>query len=392
MDVSDGLAGDLAKMMRASGVSRDRGPRENPALACGAKARHRRSVAARPAGDRRRRLRDSLHRGSRPPLDSFRKEADRVGVPLAAIGQVVPGGALPTFRLAASGKALRCRFIHAFLKARRRPQATASPNATPSCWPIAQALGGANPAIVVVARRLGRPDARADNKQFATVPVSLSHLGLALGTHSGRDADAADGAADGYIVGGCVGVLAGCMAAFGIASTSFLIFCFGDLRGRVLLVLRPELPLRRHRHGLGRLPAPRHRLGHERRHRGRNRRAPDGDLDTGHDRRPAICRRVHRAGRAGADRDRGRIVPARAAGRRHSQSWAAGALYGRSSRSRASSSRWSSGLVSYGADELPDDGRAARDDRLRPAGRQPRRSGSSGTSSPCSPRASLPGG
>jgi thiamine-monophosphate kinase len=41
-----------------------------------------------------------------PPaaLDSLRKEADRVGIPLAAIGQVVPGEALPTFRLGRTGK------------------------------------------------------------------------------------------------------------------------------------------------------------------------------------------------------------------------------------------------------------------------------------------------
>ena len=35
-------------------------------------------------------------------LDSFRKEADSVGIPFAAIGQVVPGDELPAFRLGAS--------------------------------------------------------------------------------------------------------------------------------------------------------------------------------------------------------------------------------------------------------------------------------------------------
>jgi len=90
----------------------------------------------------------------------------------------------------------------------------------------AQALGGANPAIVVslggiVGQML------ADNKQFATVPVSLSHLGLALGTIPAAILMRRAGRRTGYVIGGSIGVLAGCMAAFGIASTSFLIFCLG---------------------------------------------------------------------------------------------------------------------------------------------------------------------
>ncbi len=90
----------------------------------------------------------------------------------------------------------------------------------------AQALGGANPAIVVslggiVGQML------ADNKQFATVPVSLSHLGLALGTIPAAMLMRRAGRRTGYVIGGSIGVLAGCMAAFGIASTSFLIFCLG---------------------------------------------------------------------------------------------------------------------------------------------------------------------
>ncbi len=103
MDVSDGLAGDLAKMMRASGVSAtvDLGkiPLSPPA---------QKLVTADPS------LLDRLVTGGDDyeilctvaphALDSFRKEADRVGVPLAAIGQVVPGGALPTFRLGRVGK------------------------------------------------------------------------------------------------------------------------------------------------------------------------------------------------------------------------------------------------------------------------------------------------
>ena len=94
---------------------------------------------------------------------------------------------------------------------------------------IAQALGGANPAIVVsLGGLVGQM--LADNKQFATVPVSLSHLGLALGTIPAAMLMKRMGRRTGYIVGGCVGVLAGCMAAFGIASTSFLMFCFATFR------------------------------------------------------------------------------------------------------------------------------------------------------------------
>jgi MFS family permease len=89
---------------------------------------------------------------------------------------------------------------------------------------VAQALGGANPAIVVsLGGLVGQM--LADNKQLATVPVSLSHLGLALGTIPAAMLMKRAGRRTGYVIGGCVGVLAGCMAAFGIASTSFLIFC-----------------------------------------------------------------------------------------------------------------------------------------------------------------------
>lgn len=91
---------------------------------------------------------------------------------------------------------------------------------------VAQALGGANPAIVVsLGGMVGQM--LAENKQFATVPVSLSHLGLALGTIPAAMLMKRAGRRTGYVIGGSIGVLAGCMAAFGIASTSFLIFCLG---------------------------------------------------------------------------------------------------------------------------------------------------------------------
>ena len=98
MDVSDGLAGDLAKMMRASGAS---------AVV---------ELAQVPVSNAARKLVDVdvalLHRMvtggddyeilcTVPPtrLDMLRKEADRVGIPIAVIGQVVPGDDRPVFRL-----------------------------------------------------------------------------------------------------------------------------------------------------------------------------------------------------------------------------------------------------------------------------------------------------
>ncbi len=226
MDVSDGLAGDLAKMMRASGASAVVELAQVPV-----------STAARKLVDV-----DGGFAATRivtggddyeilctvPPtrLDSFRKEADRVGIPIAVIGQVVPGDDMPVFRLGEVRKTVRCRFIRAFLTAPRPYPGDRLAKRNALVLACAQALGGANPAIVVslggiVGQML------ADNKQFATVPVSLSHLGLALGTIPAAMLMRRAGRRTGYVIGGSIGVLAGCMAAFGIASTSFLIFCLG---------------------------------------------------------------------------------------------------------------------------------------------------------------------
>ncbi|KAB0266073.1 thiamine-phosphate kinase [Microvirga brassicacearum] len=101
MDVSDGLAGDLAKLMRASGASAVVELAQLPL-----------SAAARKAVDLRPALLDTVVTGgddyeilctvSPSRLDSLRKEADSIGIPIAVIGQVVSGDDLPAFRLGES--------------------------------------------------------------------------------------------------------------------------------------------------------------------------------------------------------------------------------------------------------------------------------------------------
>ena len=98
MDVSDGLAGDLAKMMRSGGVSALIEGTQVPLSPAARKA-----VQASPA------LLDLAFTGGddyailctvpEKNLDSFRKEADRVGVALSVIGRVVAGDGLPVFRM-----------------------------------------------------------------------------------------------------------------------------------------------------------------------------------------------------------------------------------------------------------------------------------------------------
>ncbi|WP_262031449.1 thiamine-phosphate kinase [Microvirga sp. Mcv34] len=98
MDVSDGLAGDLAKMMRVSGASAfievDRVPLSTAA---------EKAIQASPdlldlaltGGDDY----EILCTVPEMNLDSFRKEADRVGIALSVIGRVVSGHDLPVFRM-----------------------------------------------------------------------------------------------------------------------------------------------------------------------------------------------------------------------------------------------------------------------------------------------------
>ncbi|WP_414471177.1 MFS transporter [Microvirga sp. M2] len=91
---------------------------------------------------------------------------------------------------------------------------------------MATALGGSSPAIVVsLGGLVGQT--LADNKELATLPVSLLNLGLALGTIPAAMLMRRVGRRIGYIVGAGIGLFGGCLAAFGIVSTSFLLFCLG---------------------------------------------------------------------------------------------------------------------------------------------------------------------
>lgn len=90
----------------------------------------------------------------------------------------------------------------------------------------AQALGGANPAIVVsLGGIVGY--ALAENKALSTLPVSLFNLGLALGTIPAAILMRHLGRRGGYVIGGAIGAVAGAIAATAIALASFAIFCLG---------------------------------------------------------------------------------------------------------------------------------------------------------------------
>ncbi|SCY84438.1 thiamine-phosphate kinase [Microvirga guangxiensis] len=98
MDVSDGLAGDLAKMMRVSGVSADIEAESvplSPAAREAIKADPSLFDLALTGGDDY----EILCTVPEKKLDSFLKEADSVGVMMSAIGRVVQGRETPVFRM-----------------------------------------------------------------------------------------------------------------------------------------------------------------------------------------------------------------------------------------------------------------------------------------------------
>ncbi|HYG42858.1 MAG TPA: MFS transporter, partial [Bordetella sp.] len=91
---------------------------------------------------------------------------------------------------------------------------------------VAQALGGASPAIIIsLGGLVGQ--ALATQPALATVPVSLFHLGLALGTIPAAMLMRHYGRRTGYLLGAVLGMLGGLVAAYGIWAGSFMLFCAG---------------------------------------------------------------------------------------------------------------------------------------------------------------------
>ncbi|MBU3971807.1 MAG: MFS transporter [Alphaproteobacteria bacterium] len=90
----------------------------------------------------------------------------------------------------------------------------------------AQALGGASPPIVMSLGGLVGQQLTTD-PALATFPVSLFGLGLALGTVPAALVMRRFGRRTGYLLGAGFGVASGAVAAFGIFSAVFWIFCFG---------------------------------------------------------------------------------------------------------------------------------------------------------------------
>ncbi len=92
----------------------------------------------------------------------------------------------------------------------------------------AQAFAAAVPAVVVslggLVGQMIAPD-----KAFATLPVSLFTVGIALGTIPVSILVGAIGRRPTYIFGGGIGISGALLAAFGVYSGSFGLFCLGTL-------------------------------------------------------------------------------------------------------------------------------------------------------------------
>lgn len=90
----------------------------------------------------------------------------------------------------------------------------------------AQALGGANPAIVISLGGIVGSQLVA-NQAFATVPVSLMQLGLASGVIPAAFLMRRLGRRNGYVVGALIGATGASIAAAGAAERLFWLFCLG---------------------------------------------------------------------------------------------------------------------------------------------------------------------
>ncbi|HLR29630.1 MAG TPA: MFS transporter [Paenalcaligenes sp.] len=91
-----------------------------------------------------------------------------------------------------------------------------------------QALGGANPAVVVALGGLVG-EALSHNEKIATLPVSLFNMGMAIGILPAAWIMRKLGRRGGYFIGSLLGIIGGLTAFTGIAKASFLIFCFGTV-------------------------------------------------------------------------------------------------------------------------------------------------------------------
>lgn len=91
-----------------------------------------------------------------------------------------------------------------------------------------QALGGANPALVVALSSLVGQK-MASSPDLATLPVDIFNLGLAVGILPAAYLMRRLGRQGGYIIGALLGIGAGLLAAAGIYSLSFVMFCVGTL-------------------------------------------------------------------------------------------------------------------------------------------------------------------
>jgi len=92
----------------------------------------------------------------------------------------------------------------------------------------AQALGASSPPIIISLGGLVGQQLSSD-PALVTLPVSMFSLGLALGTLPAAFIMRAFGRRNGYLLGACFGITSGLIAAFGIFTASFFIFCLGTL-------------------------------------------------------------------------------------------------------------------------------------------------------------------
>ncbi|MCO5092848.1 MFS transporter [Bosea sp. (in: a-proteobacteria)] len=90
----------------------------------------------------------------------------------------------------------------------------------------AQALGGANPAIIVSLGGIVGAQLVAD-KTFATVPVSLLQLGIASGVIPAAMIMRRLGRRGGYLIGALVGATGASIATGGVTLGLFWLFCLG---------------------------------------------------------------------------------------------------------------------------------------------------------------------